>query len=544
MKKIILFLLLTAAALTAQQKRLERRYVPIIISGFQNTALEGLNIDQWSAYRYDAAASTWTATPLQFDERDSKDRYNRNDQDRQVDDNDELVMMPQDVGDKAHRFEWLSGSTDQERIELTFSDPTNLQDSGWVYLYPHPPGSFTYFEYGAAPADTPAADTVKTDAYHIGHNPEGWLDYISLATDFKTDLIDRLKVRLAGSNTGLGIAPYVLDENYIESGDTPVDFYPGSVRSFQKVTSKIDLSEFNIPSVGKVSSPYYFQYFPFSFSTSAQTEINNILLVIAGLKTIRQSLDFSPSAEGMTFYSTANPEGLTLDGRPDEFDSGMDTIDQYNWIMASGAPGSIVILFDLPDIRSGIQELYYQDDKAADTGKDGTPDTGDGESWGDMGTWIQATGDAIGISGKLELSFIGYFIPEPHQSVDFAEQLAAWQSHPVAMTATRQTYSSSIVAGPAVKPESNTLVSVYPNPCTMGERSHITLKTDFEQDRTVTIYNILGQRIRTWQVSDAPEITLHWDGRDDRQQYVTPGIYLIHVFTETTKITQKFAIVK
>ncbi|MDZ7721731.1 MAG: T9SS type A sorting domain-containing protein [candidate division KSB1 bacterium] len=546
MNKLLFYLLTVAVPLSAQQNSMTRQYVPIIISKSQNTPLQNLEIDNWTAYRYDAASAEWSPVPLQFDDKDDKDRYNKNDQDRRIDDNDELVVMPEDLGDKAGRAAWLSGVADQDRIELAFSDPLNAADSGWIYLFPGSVENPTsYFSYAPAPPETPAADTVKTAAYHVGHNGQGWLDFISLANDFNTNLIDRLKIRLGGENTTLGVSPYVLHENYIQSGEPPVEFIPGRVRAFQKVKSEIDLSVFNFPIIGNVSSPYYFQYFPYSFATSAETELEPGMLALFGLNLIRQSLDLSPAAWGMTFYSAANSEGLRIDGSPDQVDASLPEAQTYNWIMSSGPQGTIIVMFDLPEISLADTELYYQDDKTAVMAKDSTQDTGDGEAWGDMGIWVRATGDAIKLNANLNISFIGYLIPETDQNSGFAEQIVEWQTHPVTLTARRQTFSTSRVAERSNKPDQHRVISMVPNPYTTGKSGRIVLDLPDREDITVSIMNILGQHVKSWEIQNsAAQTQLIWNGLDERRQPVVPGVYIVHVTTETGRFTQKFAVVR
>ncbi|MFQ5627602.1 MAG: alpha/beta hydrolase-fold protein [bacterium] len=81
----------------------------------------------------------------------------------------------------------------------------------------------------------------------------------------------------------------------------------------------------------------------------------------------------------------------------------------------------------------------------------------------------------------------------------------------------------------SVKPGIFTLVSNYPNPF----HPNTTITYDlFRQARvSISVFNILGQKLRTLVVGDfsAGEHLATWDGRDARGQLLPNGIYLFHV---------------
>ena len=73
-------------------------------------------------------------------------------------------------------------------------------------------------------------------------------------------------MRLSGSNTGMGIQPYVVHENYVEAKANPVTYNKGQVRSFQQIEAIIKLGFLGLPIIPEEADfEYNFQYFPFSF---------------------------------------------------------------------------------------------------------------------------------------------------------------------------------------------------------------------------------------------------------------------------------------
>ena len=549
MKKYILFsiCIVFVTNLFSQTKTMNRSYVPLQHSELGSTALNGIVINQWTAFKYDAHTEEWQQVLFQIDERDHKDRYNRDDQDDIADSNDVVVVMPKDLGDQAPASVWLpEADRNTERIELAFTDSLD-GGQGWVYLYQHTPDYPVpfYVWHAAAPEDAPAADTVKSDNYSIAHNAQGWLDYIALSENPGVDLIDRLKLRLAGSNPGLFISRYVIHENYIEPGDPPVQFTPGPIRAFQTVKAKISLDFLSIPFLPKYAdSPYHFQYFPYSFEIDGETDLESGLLALFGLKTLRQSLDMSPAASGMVFYSADNPDGYVVDGETDSPDLDFTGDTNYNWVMVSGDQGTIVLLFDLPDIPKSTKKIYYRDNKNSSETNDDTPDTGDMESYGDMGIWVQATGDAL-VTSDLAVSFIGYFLPATNQTAQLGEQLAAWQASPPVMQAEKQSYEVSTVQRSGT-PKAFNVAPMYPNPFyPNATQATMNIRNDGRSFVDVRIVNVLGQEVKNWQLSgDARQHNIRWNGRHEDGQPVPSGVYFVTVNATDFNWSQKLIVTR
>jgi len=63
------------------------------------------------------------------------------------------------------------------------------------------------------------------------------------------------------------------------------------------------------------------------------------------------------------------------------------------------------------------------------------------------------------------------------------------------------------------------------------------------ENGTVTIYNILGQAVKTFPVSEG-FTKLNWNGRDTKANVCGSGIYFYKLSTPTMNQTKKMVIVK
>jgi hypothetical protein len=84
----------------------------------------------------------------------------------------------------------------------------------------------------------------------------------------------------------------------------------------------------------------------------------------------------------------------------------------------------------------------------------------------------------------------------------------------------------------------------YPNPFNM--KTTITYTLPVSSDVNLSIYNIVGQKIRFFEMSNksAGQHQLVWDGRNNIQQDVPSGIYLVRLSTANSTISHKMMVVK
>lgn len=552
---LLLFSLLIflSSILSAQRKTLDRLYVPIVISDFLQPPLFNLKGSEWKAFKYDALNNTWQPVPFQFDDKDKEGRYFRDDQDGIVDANDEMVVLPEDLGDKSELHQWLldDNSKNSFRLELEYTDPLNPTNKGWLYLYrgvalSSPPAD--YVNYIAGPINKPAADTIKTAAFTLGHNANGWMDYLQLNGNIKDDLIDRFKLRLAGD--GILVPPYEINEDFVEaaSGADVVKYYQGSVRSFHTIRAAILLEKLNLPLIpDRAVFDYNYQYFPYSFYIAAETDIDAGMLAVFGVRIIRQSLDFNEKAYGMKVYSLFNDSLILIDGSMDSFNNNVDNNSAQNWIMASGDNGTILLIFDISLMKNSKRELYYRDDKNSSSTSDNTQDTGDNISYGDMGVMIKATGDAL-ITDRLIVKYKGYFLPEKNVDAQFGKEIMLWEKNPVMLSAVEQTYNPSLVDQHYKSlPQRFKLYPAYPNPS--SSRISPQIRFDFsiwdESLYTLSIYNVLGQEVKRFKNLDAHAgkyQSILWNLQDHNGEPVPVGVYFYQLFSVNGFQSQKLLI--
>ena len=93
-------------------------------------------------------------------------------------------------------------------------------------------------------------------------------------------------------------------------------------------------------------------------------------------------------------------------------------------------------------------------------------------------------------------------------------------------------------------PKKFSLAQNHPNP--FNPTTEIAFTLDQRADVNLTIYNMLGQRVRTLtnESRNAGTHTLKWNGRDEMGQNVSTGIYLYTLTSGSSSITKKMAFMK
>ena len=88
-----------------------------------------------------------------------------------------------------------------------------------------------------------------------------------------------------------------------------------------------------------------------------------------------------------------------------------------------------------------------------------------------------------------------------------------------------------------ILPEISVLNNAYPNPFRMGETATIKVNIKAGETGTVTIYNLLGQAVKTYKVGEGSH-TLTWNANGNAS-----GIYFYKLSTPSTNVTKKLVIV-
>ncbi|MDZ4122267.1 MAG: T9SS type A sorting domain-containing protein [Candidatus Cloacimonadaceae bacterium] len=96
---------------------------------------------------------------------------------------------------------------------------------------------------------------------------------------------------------------------------------------------------------------------------------------------------------------------------------------------------------------------------------------------------------------------------------------------------------------PPVLPEYTTLSNAYPNPFRMNGTTNITATVKAGETGTVTIYNVLGQTVKTFTIHQGNN-PISWNGVDSKGKLCGSGIYFYKLSTPSVNITKKMVIIK
>ncbi|MGB4309041.1 MAG: choice-of-anchor D domain-containing protein [Candidatus Cloacimonadaceae bacterium] len=96
---------------------------------------------------------------------------------------------------------------------------------------------------------------------------------------------------------------------------------------------------------------------------------------------------------------------------------------------------------------------------------------------------------------------------------------------------------------PPVLPTVTTMGNAYPNPFKQMNNTTIDVSIKEGENGKVTVYNILGQVVKTFQLNEGFH-KLNWDGKDARGNNCGSGVYFYKLSTPSTNMTKKMVIVK
>ena len=92
-------------------------------------------------------------------------------------------------------------------------------------------------------------------------------------------------------------------------------------------------------------------------------------------------------------------------------------------------------------------------------------------------------------------------------------------------------------------PISTVMGNVYPNPFRMGNNANIDVSVKAGETASVTVYNILGQAVKTFKVTEGAH-KLQWNGRDSKGNLCGSGIYFYKLSSPSMNQTKKMVIIK
>jgi hypothetical protein len=417
---LITMILLTSFLLTtisyAGKWNNSRDYEFILMKG--NQLPEALNqpIKKFFLFSYNASLGKWKEIPCQIDKWNEDNKWYRLPTTSDVlDPLDEMIFMAKDMGDRA--IDWINDADSKQylRHEIKSTDPNDPQKVAYVYLYRSSTWQDTtksYMSYIPAPANS-AADKITGLTYTQGHNSSGVPDFLSFPTSIggsNTDILDRQKARLKGKALGQDVS---LSENNLTKG--PIEAVVGKTRIARRVNFQITISLYGGLVKITYPLPVSMYYYPYSldYRGASGTLGSSDEVTVTH---IRQSYDLSSNVATMNFkFYNNNNSNVVVDGTADAINTNLVFDPEVNWYMISGTGGCILTLGKLAQF--GDMKLYYYDKSSGGTG-DGTTDSGDNKSYGDVGFWVTGTE----LLGRFSISFINYFLgnQNPSKGPEFA----------------------------------------------------------------------------------------------------------------------------
>jgi len=330
------------ASLETTAKTLERDQDPVIV---RTGLLSGLPHHETSRYRlYALRRGRLEPIPFQFDARDADGELvlseDGTETDFTFDDDDELVFMAKDTGDRASDDVLPAGDA---ALEFGVVDRAHRR-TGWAYLIhfaddppPRSPVRYATFDPGRQEA---RGLTYEVSYSHDRSNFLGRVRIVPRDGTAET-LIERLRMRISPTFALLWttVNPTLTEESFSVVPDGAKN---GPVRAIRRVRQSLDLGPMfpDVPN-GRVYTYYY--------ATSFQTPVRFSIPWIA-LKALRdfsyESVDeLGSHAEDMRYWDAANPEGVAFDGsaRPAATDA------DHDWWVVSGARGMCMQAFVIPE---------------------------------------------------------------------------------------------------------------------------------------------------------------------------------------------------
>jgi len=510
--KVIILLcisLFTIQSIYAEIRRME----PVILTGTDLPDVYDVPIEQ--IHLFVNRDDIWVQIPMQIDEKSAAGSFFEDD-DGLWDENDELVFQPQDGGISVSASNWIDDAESQSnsRYKITVNDPVE-NDSTFVYLY-----------YSSTIEDTISTsyvsydsdeDAILTEDYIVGFDDEKLFgDELRMNEDdvFSNDLLDREKLRINGT-------VFSFDYEISENDLTPINFWvkTGNIRILRKVQNEV-----TVLSTTQISESE--KHFYRSFQ-----QIPNLAVSIdesSGISLIRYSFDLSPESVG-TIISTSNNESIVVDGNPDpnvQTDIELTEI-SHLWIKTEFENKYSVTVGDFSGMSDDFL-LYYYDNASGGT-NDGTDDTGDMASYGDIGV-------------RFNNPIIGEHILKTNIYTSMENDISgitcqSYFDNSFECIINEEIFEPTGVANNDVCLSSDISLQNYPNP--FNPVTTISYNLPFDSDVSVEIYNIKGQKVRTLlneQISKGQH-SIIWNGVNEYNQAVSSGVYFYKLVADDKTIS-------
>jgi hypothetical protein len=255
---------------------------------------------------------------------------------------DELVFMAKDAGDRADRDIWPPAC--DAVVEIALADPLR-DERGWTYLL-HCPGA------PPLPALTPSVTYDR--AHDEARSPFYQVDYARTHNYF-------IGMRI-GDGSG-ALSPNLLRQTRMRGSPTFSMFFAsvtlsfternsivvvdgvknGPVRAVRRARLSVDLGPL-FPDLPNGTACTY--HYPRSIVTPTRFGVPALALRLLRDFRFESVVDFDPRAMPMRYWDAANPAGVALDGPPD---AALVTAVDHSWWVHSSAAGAVLHALLIPN---------------------------------------------------------------------------------------------------------------------------------------------------------------------------------------------------
>ncbi|MDA8139227.1 MAG: hypothetical protein M0036_11305 [Desulfobacteraceae bacterium] len=337
-------------------KTIARVLDPVIVTGGA-CGLTGQPVAHYGLYAF--KDNQLRPIPFQIDEKNKDGQFvlahgkkAAPDEDPAFDDNDELVFMAMDTGDRLSD-QTLLPSGFKACAELAVTDPVT-QATAWVYLavFDSPPekSSIDYVAYGDG------GSSFRTRNYSVGFDdghPVGASKYAfekGVGGD-GDNFIDRIKVRVIMRAMGV-----TLHRNEEDIKVQALGYIDGPVRVivFSKNVTSLMLG---IGASTTTQYTYYYSSFAnFAFAVAFPLRPSLFHATI---------IDDFKDAKGWGFYNSNNPDGHVIDGMMDATDAKLD-LSPWKWSALSNGKQCFWSIWRAPAGCPVKASLYFNDNANAE----------------------------------------------------------------------------------------------------------------------------------------------------------------------------------
>jgi len=422
------------------RRTLSRVHDPVVLTGRSLATLATRETSHLRLVRFDHGKPV--AMPFQFDQRDRRDDLVVPGPEAfALDDNDELVFMAKDAGDRATGDPCAETACDGA-LEIRVAEPSGARQA-WAYLLeyrePPPPGRsdpyVTFDDDGRlARSNAYAVEYARGRNYFTGMSVGPAAGGAGSNLLRQTHMIGSPTFDLLLSNVTLNFT----EQNSIVEIDGVRE---GPVRAVRRARLSVDMGPMfpDLP-----SGIAYTYHYPTAYLTPSKVSFP--WLMVKTLRDFRFEtvMDLAPvGGRPARYFDAANPGGVSLAGDGPV----MRTSDDHDWWVYSSDAGTMLHAFEIPDlwkqwgiVRGAVVRPTGEDPGVAREAKDGkdaeneSPGTAVAEAATPPADEPRDGGRSVGYSllhmtklreaGTFDLMMASVVLPGPYRAGDEAGALA------------------------------------------------------------------------------------------------------------------------